>query len=207
MTNGRHLAKVPIIDLRGTSNNEIHTDYHSYEVRARLDRDAGGHANQVIWTNAGGLTGDAAATRDAFLLMDRWLTNIEADRGGGSLAAKVVRNKPADAVDACWIAGRRVTDMSTCRAAFPYYGAPRIAAAGPLTNDVMKCRLKPLDRAAYSVSFTDAQWARLQETFGTGVCDWNRRGVDQQPGLVWMTFAGGPGGQPLGPAPISQPLG
>ena len=58
MTNGRHLAEVPIIDLRGTSNNEIHTDYHTYEVRARLDRDAGGHANQIIWTNAGGLAGD-----------------------------------------------------------------------------------------------------------------------------------------------------
>ena len=29
VTDGRQLAKVPIIDLRGTSNNEIHTDYHS----------------------------------------------------------------------------------------------------------------------------------------------------------------------------------
>jgi uncharacterized tannase-like protein DUF6351 len=206
VTNGRYLAKVPIIDLRGTSNNEIHTDYHSWELRARLDRDAGGHANQVIWTNAGGLAGDPAATRDAFLLMDRWLAAIEADTSARSLEAKVVRNKPADAVDACWIAGRKVTDMSTCRTAFPYYGAPRIAAGAPLTNDVMKCRLKPLERADYSTTFTDEQWARLEAAFPGGVCDWNRRSVGYQRGLPWMTFAGGPGGEPLGPPPSSQPL-
>jgi hypothetical protein len=207
VTNGRQLAKVPIIDLRGTSNNEIHTDYHSWEVRARLDRDAGGHANQVIWTNAGSLAGDPDATREAFLLMDRWLSTIEADTSARSLEAKVIRNKPADAVDACWIAGHEVTDMSTCRTAFPYYGAPRIAAGGPLTNDVMKCRRKPLAAADYGVTFTPVQWLRLTQAFPTGVCDWTRRGVDQQRGLTWVTFAGGPGGEPLGPPPTSQPLG
>jgi hypothetical protein len=206
VTNGLHLAKVPIVDLRGTSNNEIHTDYHSWEVRARLDRDAGGHANQVIWTNAGSLAGDPDATTAAFLLVDRWLAAVEADTSARTLEAKVLRNKPADAVDACWIAGRKVTDMSTCRTAFPYYGAPRIAAGGPLTNDVMKCRLKPLERADYDVAFTDEQWSRLQAAFPTGVCDWNRRSVGYQRGLPWMTFAAGPGGEPLGPPPSSKPV-
>jgi hypothetical protein len=206
VTSGRQLAKVPIIDLRGSSNNEIHTDFHSYELRARLDRDAGGHANQIIWTNPGSLAGDPAATREAFLLLDRWVARIEADTSDAPLRAKVVRNKPADAVDACWIAGRKVTDMNTCRAAFPYYGAPRIAAGGPLTNDVMKCRRKPLERSDYSVSFTDAEWARLEAVFPVGVCDWTRRGVDQQRAFVWPTFANGPGGEPLGPPPTSEPL-
>jgi hypothetical protein len=207
VTNGRYLATVPIIDLRGTSNNEIHTDYHSWEVRARLDRDAGGHANQVIWTNPGSLAGDPVASREAFLLMDRWLAAIAADTRSGSPATKVVRNKPADAVDACWIAGRKVTDMSTCRTAFPYYGSPRIAAGAPITHDVMKCRLRPLARTDYAAAFTDDQWARLQAAFPTGVCDWARRSVGYQRGLPWMSFARGPGGQPLGPAPASQPAG
>jgi hypothetical protein len=206
VTNGRQLAKVPIIDLRGSSNNEIHTDFHSYEIRARLDRDAGGHGNQIIWTNPGSLAGDPAATREAFLLLDRWVARIEADTSADPLEVKVLRSKPADAVDACWIAGRKITDMSTCRAAFPYYGAPRIAAGGPLTNDVMKCRLKPLERGDYGASFTDEQWARLQAVFSTGVCDWNQRGVDQVRPLVWPTFANGPGGAPLGPPPASEPL-
>ena len=206
VTDARQLAKVPIIDLRGTSNNEIHTDYHSYEVRARLDRDAGGHGNHIIWTNAGGLAGDATANREAFLLMDRWVSRIEADGSGDPPEVKVLRAKPADAVDACWIAGQRVTDMSTCRTAFPYYGSPRIAAGAPLTNDVMKCQTRPLARGDYNATFTDAQWARLAAVFSSGVCDWNLPSVDQQPGLVWPTFAGGPGGEPLGPPPISEPL-
>jgi hypothetical protein len=206
VTNGRQLAKVPIIDLRGSSNNEIHTDFHSYEIRARLDRDAGGHGNQIIWTNPMSLAGDPTATREAFLLLDRWVARIKADTRAGSPATKVIRNKPADAVDACWIGGRKITDMSTCRAAFPYYGSPRTAAGEPITNDVMKCRTKPLDRADYTATFTDEQWARLQAAFPTGVCDWNRRSVDWEQPLVWPTFANGPGGQPLGPPPTSQPL-
>jgi hypothetical protein len=206
VTNGRQLANVPIIDLRGSSNNEIHTDFHSYELRARLDRDAGGHANQIIWSSHVPLVGDPVAAREAFLLLDRWVARIEADTSDVPLRVKVVRAKPADAVDACWFAGRKVTDMNTCRAAFPYYGAPRIAAGGPLTNDVMKCRRMPLERSDYSVSFTDAQWARLEAAFPTGVCDWTRRSVDQQRSLVWPTFAGGPGGEALGPPPTSEPL-
>jgi hypothetical protein len=64
----------------------------------------------------------------------------------------------------------------------------------------MKCRLKPLDRAAYSVTFTDAQWARLRSAFPTGVCDWSAPVADKVPASPWLTFAGGPGGKKL-PSP------
>ena len=51
VTNGRYLGDVPIIDLRGSANvDDIHSDYHSWEMRARLDAANGTHANQVIWT-------------------------------------------------------------------------------------------------------------------------------------------------------------
>ena len=52
VTNGTQLANVPIIDLRGSEQlfNDIHTDYHSYVMRARLDAANGGHGNQLIWT-------------------------------------------------------------------------------------------------------------------------------------------------------------
>ena len=42
---------------------------------------------------------------------------------------------------------------------------------------------------------------RLQAVFPTGVCDWTTPGVEQVPVNPWTTFAGGPGGQPLGPEP------
>ena len=67
----------------------------------------------------------------------------------------------------------------------------------------MKCRLKPLDRADYDVVFTDDQWARLRNAFPDGVCDWNLPGVGQQEAISPLTFAAGPGGVPLPPAPVS----
>ena len=72
--------------------------------------------------------------------------------------------------------------MNVCRAAFPYFGAPRIAAGGPAAHDVLKCQLRPfnpLDYLAVAVPFTDDQLARLRAAFPNGVCDWTKPGVDQ----------------------------
>ena len=44
----------------------------------------------------------AAINLKAFLLMDRWLTAIEADDSRRPQRVKVLRNKPADAVDLCY---------------------------------------------------------------------------------------------------------
>ena len=44
-------------------------------------------------------------------------------------------------------------------------------SAASLSDDVMKCALKPPDRGDHSVAFTDDQWARLRKAFPTGVCD------------------------------------
>jgi Tannase-like family of unknown function (DUF6351) len=217
VTNGRELANVPIIDLRGSHNvNDIHSDYHSYVMRARLEAANGNHDNQIIWTWAGGpglfqnITPGPDVAAKSFLLMDRWLSSIEADGSRAPLSVKVRRDKPADAVDACFTgpygASTEVTDKATCAALFPYYGDPRLGAGGPLADEVMKCRLKPLDPADYDVTFTADQWARLQQAFPDGACDWTRPGVDEQPSLSWMTFTNGPGGEPLGRPPRSRPV-
>jgi hypothetical protein len=94
----------------------------------------------------------------------------------------------------------------TCNGTWQYYAAPRIAAGGPLSQDVMKCQLKPLTRSDYGpIAFTDAQWSQLQATFATGVCDYSKPGVSQQkPKARWLSFEAGPGGQPLGDPPVSQ---
>jgi hypothetical protein len=42
--------------------------------------------------------------------------------------------------------------------------------------------------------------------FRTGVCDWSRPGIGQEPALSPLDFTRGPGGRPLPPAPTSQPL-
>lgn len=219
VTDARQLAGVPIVDLRPVlphGDFEIHTAVHSHELRARLDRDNGQHGNQVIWTfpitevvdeSAGMNIFPPEIRRDSFRLIDRWLAAIEADTSDRPLAAKVLAHKPAAAVDTCWgLAGTKITNPTICRGLYPYHGTPHTAAGEPLTHDVVKCRLKPLQRDGYRVRFTDGQWARLQKAFPSGVCDWTKSGVDQQPSVPWLTFADGPGGRPLGEAPQSQPL-
>ena len=96
-----------------------------------------------------------------------------------------------------------ITDTSTCATLYPRYDDTRTAAGAPLTDDIIQCQLTPLSRKAYNVTFTDAEWAQLQQAFPHGVCDYSKPGVGQQPAIPWLTFAGGPGGKPLGPAPVS----
>ena len=79
-----------------------------------------------------------------------------------------------------------------------------------MTDDVLKCQLKPLRRDDYPVTFTDAQWAALQKAFPTGVCDYSKPGVDQHGATAWLTYQNAEGavvygGKPLGPAPGSTP--
>jgi len=212
VTNLREDARIPIIDLRGSSNYEEHFDWHTYEFRNRLRRDTGTTANMVYWHGPCCLLTGVAFTVQAFDLMDRWLAAVERDKSGAPLEAKVRRDKPADAVDACWLGSVEITMQDVCDAAMPYYHETRWAAGGPDTADVIKCQLKPLRRDDYSsggtnVAFTDGEWARLQQTFPDGVCDYTKPGVGQTVRFEpWLTFARGPGGSPLGAPPTSQPL-
>ena len=71
-----------------------------------------------------------------------------------------------------------------------------MVAGGPLTNDVLKCQLKLLDRADYTVEFSDEEWARLERIFEDGVCDWSKPGVGQVPNTdTWLSF---------GPSPVNR---
>jgi hypothetical protein len=69
-------------------------------------------------------------------------------------------------------------------------------AGAPLTNDVVSCVLKPLDREDYAVEFTAAEWAELAATFPDGVCDWGA-GDAHARGYrgAWLSF---------GPSPVNR---
>ena len=100
---------VPIIDLRAYNESaEIHTTGNSVKLRARLDRANGHHDNQITWTwNNGVPIVGVGPPKDielkSFLLIDKWLSRIEADKRDIPKARKVVLNKPRDAVDACFV--------------------------------------------------------------------------------------------------------
>ncbi len=91
-----------------------------------------------------------------------------------------------------------------CDAIYRTFTDTRVAAGEPAASDVMKCQLKPLRRADYKVTFTDAEWTALQLVFPSGVCDFSKPGVDQVTPEPWQTFADGPGGRPLPAAPVSR---
>jgi hypothetical protein len=76
-----------------------------------------------------------------------------------------------------------------CANLYRAYPTPRQVAGAPLTNDIVSCRLVPLDRADYAVTFTDAEWAQLQETFPDGACDWSAPDVhaEEYQG-TWLSF-------------------
>ena len=226
VTDARQLATVPIIDLRAYSETgEIHTSFYSYRSRARLDKYNGQHDNQLIWTFPAaepiiGVSPPPDITLKSFLLMDNWLSRIEADKSGESLAEKVVRDKPSDATDKCFTGSAappapgttsgpttEIDDPATCASLYPHYGDTRTAAGGPMTDDIIQCELKPIDPKEYGVTLTDEQLATLRKAFPNGVCDYSKPGVGQQPSVPWMSFAGGPGGKPLGPAPKSKLVG
>ena len=81
----------------------------------------------------------------------------------------------------------------------------RVAAGEDLTSDIMKCQLKPLARADYAVSFSDA--AVGPPAGGVPVRRLRllaSRGVGQVAPKPWQTFMDGPGGRPLGDAPESR---
>jgi hypothetical protein len=202
-------AKVPMIDWRGNDNSNIHMNWRAFAVRDRLDRVNGGHGNQVIWRYGPGLLPPPQLMVDSLVTIDKWVAAIKADTSDTPLEQKVVKHKPAEAFDFCYIGNdytTKVTDWAKCDAdpVLRYFSSPRQVAGGPLAEDVLKCTLKPLKRGDYSTTFSDAQWARLSKVFAGGVCDWSKPGVAMQRSTPWRTFANGPGGVPMGAAPRSK---
>jgi len=210
VTDARQWAKTPIIDLRGNDNSGIHMNWRSFAVRDRLDRTLGHHDNQVIWRYGPELGPPTESTLivDALETMDAWVRAIKADNSSLSIEERVVKNKPVDAYDFCYIDDdykTRITDWERCNAdpILAYYSSPRQVASGPLAENVLKCATKPLVRTDDSLQFSDAQWQRLQAVFPDGVCDWSVPGVGMQPAIPWLDYSDGPGGKPIPAAPHS----
>jgi hypothetical protein len=215
-----NLDKVAIIDLRGPDPGAFHDAYRSWAIRARLEREHGTFANQVIWFGETPLFGDPNYATEGFLAMDRWLAGVEADHGTGSLAAKIVRDRPSDVNDRCsnldgleMITLPGVGQVCTLKEVQTRFGTPRTVAGEGVETDTNKCTLKPLRRTDYyPILFSDDQWQRLQRAFPAGVCDWSRPGVDQVDTIPWQTYQDGSGsvvygGRPLGPAPSGSGRG
>lgn len=205
-----NLALLPEIDARTDSSYDEHSNVMRTIDRARRDRSNGNHAGQVYWTEPTvGAVGMATPGTHALSLevVDQWITRIQADHRPLPQARKVVLDAPASARDACVLNGAFVA-QTACDTVQTSNELPIQVAGAPATGDVLKCTLKPLRRTDYpDVIFTENDWARLQQTFTTGVCDWTKPGIGQsKPTGSWLDYTHGSHGTPLAAAPRSRVL-
>lgn len=187
---------LPIIQYRNYVDfqADIHSFHRSRSMLERMKKANGTTDNVARWTMP--QNGTVNFMRMALLAHDEWQRNIAADSAPGSYAQKVVRNRPASLKNQCWDdAGVThdhpfdTSDPGLCNTQFPVHDDPRIAAGGPTAGDILKCLLKPVRLSDYNVSFSTAEWARLQAIFPQGVCDWSKPGVEQRPLKdAWLAF-------------------
>jgi hypothetical protein len=205
---------------RGDANVDVHDRIHSAITDARLQKYNGTDGNYVQMLAATVGTGYATDPgtvgspfnmegTEAVAQMDAWLTAVASDKSTMPLAQKVAADKPKTLVNECWTVDgkaaatadwskpdtqhgtvQKVTDWNQCNQLFPIYSDPRIAAGGPMTDDVVKCQLKPVDPASYKTAPTADQLAQLKTVFPNGVCDYSKPGVGQDAKVTtWAVFS------------------
>ncbi|PYS55315.1 MAG: hypothetical protein DMG13_04510 [Acidobacteria bacterium] len=132
--------------------------------------------------------------------MDRWLLNLAKDTSDAPRPQKVLEAKPPDLQDACVAPGgrrineRQVHQQGNCEKYFPSHASPYLVAGMPLANNIAICRLKPIEPADYAVKFSPDELDRLCRIFPTGVCDYRKPSVEQNPLIgTWLSY--GPAGQ------------
>ncbi len=196
---GAGLASIPVFDLSGlvgvTDSRGYHYQWFHFATRQRMIEANGNGANHVMWR------GNAIPTAQAWQLFIQWVENVRNDGSEANQRTKVIRDKPAGAVDGCWPTSTQFvaepqtfsrSPDSQCNTVYPSFAFPRFIAGGPLAADIIKCHLEPLDPGDYKVAFSSAEWARLVSIFPAGVCDWSRRGVQQRPVVPWASFGPSP---------------
>jgi Tannase-like family of unknown function (DUF6351) len=209
MAIGNTLSQTPFLEGRGPNESTGHVTYPALALNARLDREAGTHASHVLWQGPTPLVGSASFANRMVLAMDRWVAAIRADKRKLPKTKKIVEDKPEDITDHCEVVDGTDIPGTDCPAINRFYKSPTQVAGESVRNDILKCELKPLRREDYSASFTDAQWASLQQTFPDGVCDFSKPGVGERATVPWLTYQDAKGrvvygGRPLGRAPRSK---
>ncbi len=204
-------VEIPIVDLRHYLEGELdmHHSLASFSSRERIRR-ARGHAdNQLIWMSHKKYN----PIDEALDIIDHWIQKIAENPERG-----VAGNKPVEATDRCFdasgnvlAAGPGVWDGAwnhkpegACMQRYPIYSTPRQMAGAPITGDVFKCALQPLERAIAKDTYgaaTGAVVSRIDDMrriFPDGVCNYNEPDIGRPKGPLFQL--GGPviiAGQPV----------
>lgn len=207
---GAGAERIPVLDNRDYSieiTENGHHIIHALSMRARMSTAAGGEpVPHVIFTSPNGNDTPGLAVEDLVPRMADWIENIQTDQRLVSARTKAVEDRPSTVTDSCFDAAGNLiaeetasVDSGTCGSLYPSGLAARQIAGGPLANDVLKCRLKPVDPAEYPSGVTEAQLDEIRAVFPDGVCDYSVPGVAQEtPRYGWRAL-------PLGGSPDSAP--
>ncbi|MEX2569863.1 MAG: DUF6351 family protein [Gemmatimonadota bacterium] len=215
LNGGGGLAYTPTIEYRGYADMQeggnVHPRFLSFSIKERLLK-ANGHLDNIVMLTVDGdryglfNREDDPILQEAFGQMDTWLTRLAEDTSSDTPIEKVRRARPADLVDACWTprtgeeAPTKIVEEqmdsnvpSRCQELYPSGSFARGVAGSSIATDIIKCQLKPIDPSDYTVSFTEAESARLREIFPEGVCDWTQPGIEQT-GLrgTWLVMPNTP---------------
>jgi hypothetical protein len=184
------LGSVPILHYRSYNDplGDIHTYERDFTVRERLRKANGRVDNQVIWIYPNGANSLGATVAGlAIDTMSKWLDALAKDTSSAPAIEKVVRAKPAAAVDGCWTAeGTRIdeplslTGKGRCAELYPPHATPRLVAGSSLADDGLKCQLKPIDAKDYAGKMSAEELQQLRQIFAGGVCDYSKPGVNQR---------------------------
>ncbi len=82
--------------------------------------------------------------------------------------------------------------IGVCSLALPVTRTPRMVAGMPMTDDIIRCQLRPVDAADYAGALSDAQIDEVREIFPDGVCDFTKPAAeDVEHSLIWPSIGGG----------------
>ncbi|WP_346839835.1 DUF6351 family protein [Microbulbifer sp. SAOS-129_SWC] len=197
-------VEIPIIDLRHYLDGDLnmHHASASFSTRERIRRARGHFDNQLIWVANKNYT----PLDEALDTIDRWMQNIIENPKAG-----VAANRPVDASDECfdregnviaagpdvWNGAWNNKPTGACMQQYPIYSTSRQVAGAPITGDVFKCALQPVEQALRNGLYGDqaegiaAHIDDMQRIFPTGVCNYN------QPDLARPREALIPGTKPV----------
>jgi hypothetical protein len=218
LNGGGGLASIPVFDTTVIYDDDqfYHYQWFHFAARERMRKQNGNTDNHVMWRGGPAITalfapgidpvGEAVgrkAAADSWVTFIEWVAAVRADGSNAQDAVKVKRNKPAAAVDGCYtksltpafIAEKQTFGSkpnSQCNALWPSYSFPRLEAGGTLDANVLKCRVKSIDKKDYTAAFTPAELDRLKSIFPAGVCDYSKRGVNQVPLVTGLSFGPAP---------------
>jgi hypothetical protein len=198
---GGGLASIPVFD-DGAYNDErgYHYQWFHFAIRERMAKQNGNADNHVMWR--GPVQAEAAWA--AFIKWVAASKTAPPARASETLRERVIRTRPADLVDGCWVvdadkqasfvAERQTFSSrpdSRCNEKYPSSAFTRYVAGGPVDANVLKCQLAPIDPKQYP-TFAPAELQRLRTIFPGGVCDFSKPGVNQTGVVPWASFGPAP---------------